>query len=520
MSRYAYHTYLTVGDADIFTVVCLPEREGKFPTIIARSPYVDTEQDLSEEQIVESRTRANEWLLREGYAVVMQHCRGRGKSGGFCIPYIHEREDGLFLQQWIREQDFYNGELYLFGESYTASVHYVTAPFAPDIKGAVLSVQDCERYNCNYRNGFFKMGLHGGWYFNMYKKKQGLKKAYTPDVYRMLPLSDLSYSVLGERAEDFDAILAHPDRDDPFWQSRFGGGEAHEAIRHTRIPIMLVTGFYDIYGGGVFDMWNSLDDEARSLCALAVHPYDHGGTPNTQPVRFEGGMLTEHLGNYYKLEWLESIRKGTKPPIPRGKVTYYRLFDGWCCDEFLPGRERVRIPLGEGLVEYTYNPFAPATFKGGLSANFGGNAWQDEPSSRYDVISLFTPEFDEDTVIKGKMSARLSVSSDCEDTCFYVRLSVGKEEGWYGLRDDITKLSAFAAEYRPGEEIEIDFSFDEIAILMKKGERIRIDISSSAFPLYVPHTNTRGLYSEAREARVAHNAVVLDRSYLELPIEK
>ncbi|MBE6645295.1 MAG: hypothetical protein E7612_07975 [Ruminococcaceae bacterium] len=71
--------------------------------------------------------------LDAGYAVVFQHCRGRGKSGGDCIPYVYEREDGLALQQWIREQASYNGELYLCGKSYLSSVHFVTAPFADDI---------------------------------------------------------------------------------------------------------------------------------------------------------------------------------------------------------------------------------------------------------------------------------------------------------------------------------------------------------------------------------------------------
>ena len=520
MSRYAYHTYLSVEGAEIFTVVCLPEREGRFPTIIMRSPYVDSEQGQTEQEIVGSRTRATEWLLRAGYAVVMQHCRGRGKSSGFCIPYIYEREDGLFLQQWIREQDFYNGEIYLIGESYTASVHFVTAPFAPDVKGAVLSVQDCERYNCNYRNGFFKMGLHGGWYFNMYKKKQLSYKAYTPDAYKMLPLSELSLAVLGERAEDFDAILAHPDRDDPVWQTRFGGGEAHEAIRHAHIPILLVTGFYDIYTGGVFDMWKTLDDETRALSALLVHPYNHSGLAKDQPVPFEGGMLTEHLGDYYKLEWLESIRKDAKPPVPRGKVTYYRLFDGWQCENSVESTTRARISLGEGRVNYTYNPAAPASFNGGLSANFGGNAWQDAPNSRYDIISILSDRFDEDTCVEGRITARLRVSSDCEDTCFYLRLSLEKEEGWYGLRDDITKISNFVADYTPGDEVTLDFSFDEIAILIKKGERVRVDISSSAFPWYVPHTNTRGLFSAATSARVAHNTLILGESYIELPVGK
>ena len=518
MSHYAYYTYLSVDGAEIFTVVCLPDREGKYPTIITRSPYVESEDPLTEAEIAAARCRSNAWLLREGYAVVSQHCRGRGKSGGFCIPYIHEREDGLFLQEWIRQQDFYNGELYLFGESYTSSVHFVTAPFAPDIKGAVLSVQDCERYNCNYRNGFFKMGLHGEWYVNMYKKKSLPKKNYTTDSYRMLPLSSFSETVFLEKAADFDAILAHPDRNDPFWETRYGGGEAHNAIRTAGIPILLVTGFYDIYTGGVFDMWRGLDEATRALSALAVHPFHHGGRGETQPINFENGTVAAAFGEY-KLAWFESIRHGTPPPIPRGKVSYYKLFDEkWCCDDFYDAATRRRIPLGQGRHDYTYNPYAPATFPGGLSANFGGNAWQDPPNSRYDILSILTPTFSEDTYVKGKMTARLCVASDCEDTCFYLRLSLEKEEGYYGLRDDITAISRYAPAYRPGDEITLDFSFDEHAFLIKAGERLRIDISSSAFPHYVPHTNTRGLFSEATSAKVAHNSVFLDGSYLELPI--
>ena len=517
MSHYAYYEYLQVDGAELFTVVCLPEGEGQYPTLVLRSPYVDSAASADEEAIRDSLCQAHAFLMRAGYALVYQHCRGRGKSSGDCIPYIYEREDGLALLDYIRAQSFYNGEIFLMGESYTASVHFVTAPFAPDIKGAVLSVQDCERYNCNYRNGFYKMGLHGGWYFNMYKKKSGIKKAYTPDAYKMLPLSDLSCAVLGEHAEDFDAILAHPERSDPFWQTRFGGGEAHEAIRHAHIPILLVSGFYDIYTGGVFDMWRTLDEQTRAQSALIVHPFDHSGIGTNQPVIFEGGAAHEAFPDY-KMRWLESIRKGTPPPVPRGKVSYFTLFDGWRCDDFYGEGTRARIPLGVGRVDYTYNPFAPASFKGGLSANFGGNAWQDEPNSRYDIISLFTPEFDEDTRIKGKMSARLTVASDCPDTCFYLRLSLCKEEGYYGLRDDITKLSNFIPDYTPGEAVTIDFSFDEIAVLLKKGERIRIDISSSAFPFYVPHTNTRGLFSEQRTAAVAHNSVWLGDSYIELPI--
>ena len=62
------------------------------------------------------------------------------------------------------------------------------------------------------------------------------------------------------------------------------------------------------------------------------------------------------------------------------------------------------------------------------------------------------------------------------------------------------------------------FSFDEHAFVIKRGEKLRIDISSSAFPLYVRHTNNKGLFTQQTTTRVADNSVDLEHSYIELPI--
>jgi len=518
MRHQSYYQYLTLNGAQLFTVVCLPCESGKFPTVILRRPYADNERFMSEDEVCGNKLNDYAYWIEAGYAVVYQHCRGTGKSGGDCIPYINEREDGLFLQNWIRKQPFYNGELYLYGFSYLSSVHYVTAPFASDIKGAILEAQDCERYNCNYRNGFYKMGLHGGWYFEMYKKNSALKKNYTPDSYKTLPLSELSKKILGEKAEDFDEILRHPDRNDEFWSTRYGGGEAHNAIKHAGIPILLVTGFYDIYTGGIFDMWRDLDESTRELCALVVHPFDHSWNGEHQPISFENGTVKEAFG-LYKVDWLNSIRGKCEPPFERGKVTYYKLFENkWCCDEFCDANDIMKIELGKESVTYRYDPRDPAVFKGGLCTNFGGSAWQNAPNSRGHIITLYTREFDKDTFIKGKMRASLTISSDCEDTCFYVRVSLCKSEGDYGLRDDINQISNFDTEYLPNRQIEMSFTFDEHAFVIKKGERLRIDISSSAWPHYVPHTNQKGLFSEQKIAKIANNTVYLAESYIELPI--
>ena len=520
MSETAFCHNLQVDGAELFTVVCLPDEVGQYPVVLFRSPYVDGEEHVPEAELCESKREQHAAWLNAGYAVVFQHCRGRGKSTGDCVPYIYEREDGLALQAWVRQQPFYNGELYLCGGSYLSSVHFVTAPFAPDVKGAVLEIQDCERYNCNYRNGFYKIGLHGGWYVGMYKRKSELKKSYTKDSYKMLPLSDFSKTVLGEAAADFDEILRHPERDDPFWHTRYGGGEAHDAIKHANIPILLVTGFYDIYTGGIFAMWNGLDEATKAKCALAVHPFDHSGKGEAQPISFENGTLKEAFENY-KVRWADAVRGKCEFPFAQGRVTYYKLFDGqWCCDGFEEGSEKATFSLGEGSVSYTYNPYAPASFAGGLSANFGGTAWQDPPHKRYDVVTVYTPVFEKDTYVKGKMRAMLKVRSDCEDTCFYLRVSLCKAEGDYGLRDDITQISNFDATYLPNSEIELAFSFDEHAFVIREGERLRVDISSSAFPHYVPHTNCRGLFSKQSTAKIARNTVVLEQSYLTLPIAK
>lgn len=513
-----YHEYLT--DAKLFTAICLPNETGKFPTVIFRTPYLDPKDIETDEKAVDAVEIATSTFMENGYAVVFQHCRGCGRSGGDCIPFINEREDGLFLQQWVREQPFYNGEIYLCGSSYTSSVHYVTAPFASDIKGAVLNVKDSERYNFMYKNGFYKSGLNGSWYVEMYKKNSLKNKNYVPETCNTLPLLDFSKTVFGEKVEALDEILRHPNKSDDFWNTRFGGGEERDAIKHANIPILLTTGFYDIFTGGVFDMWNALDEETKAKSALIVHPYDHGCIPSGQPIQFDTATVFQKYGDYH-VKWWDFIHKGKEPFIELGKVTYYKLFgDEWCTDDFSQPEKNMTFKLGEGERSYVYNPYAPATFKGGLSTNFGGNAWQDEPNSRYDIISVFTPEFEKDTFIKGKMKAKLCVKSDAEDTCFYVRLSLVKEQGYYGLRDDITQISNFNINYKPNTEIELDFSFDEHAFVVKKGEKLRVDISSSAFPLYVRHTNNKGLYSEQTTAKIAKNTVVLDRSYITIFYEE
>ena len=106
------------------------------------------------------------------------------------------------------------------------------------------------------------------------------------------------------------------------------------------------------------------------------------------------------------------------------------------------------------------------------------------------------------------------MSSQLDFACSF---SLCKSEGDYGLRDDINQISRFCPAYVPGDTVEMEFSFDEHAFVIHKGEKLRIDISSSAYPHYVRHTNRRGLFSEQTTAVCADNTVILEKSTLTIP---
>ena len=544
--RYEYRSFM---GADLFCVFIAPEKEGKFPTIVIRQPYHETLRFTSEEEILKSITEGSVRRLERGYAIAYQHCRGTGKSTGDFIPYINEYEDTNDFYNLIRQQPFYNGELYLDGGSYLSSVHFCAAPWGDDIKGAVLAVQDSERYNIMYRNGCFKVGLHGGWYIGQYKKHtyyskdnpDGIKRNFYDDSFMTLPLTKLSETVFGAPCKDFDECILHPDPKDEFWKTRFGGGEAHDAAKHANIPILLRTGWYDIYTGGVCDMWNSMDDETRAKSALVISPNDHGETLSADGVYFANSRCEDNFGSTFGLDWFDHIRGTGECKIPQGKISYYRMFEGrYDTADTIKSDKTMKLTVGDKAVTYTYNPYTPPKFKGCLSAGFNGSAFQDAANSRADIVSVYSEPFEKDTFVKGKIKAKLAVSSDCEDTCFVLRISIEKkpgtfemrpdiseelrekrmaEGGDFGLRDDIRTLCFELGDYTPGTKVSLDFVMDEHAFLIKAGERLRYDIASASAGHYVRHTNKKGLFSTRTEAVIAHNTVYLDESFVELPIE-
>ena len=505
----------------LYTYGALPPEGETRGIVFGRNPYAREEPvDMP------AYALAHRGILKHGYAYVHQHVRDTGMSEGVWIPYENEREDGLATLEWLRRLPHYGGEIFLSGGSYFATAHFCyldTNP--PDVKGAVFLVQDLNRYNIAFRNGFFKLG-HGNYFVTGYRKKDKSCPRNGDVSLADFPLADFSRRYWGKPLPVFDNRIKHPRPDDPYWRSGEpgSGAECLGAIEKSTMPILLETGFYDIYTEGVCEMWRSMSTARRSQCALVIDAYDHGGSMATWAKgtrgEFPGGSRAD--AGISDLAWFDYCRTGRPTTFAKpGRTRYYALWENAWKDapELVDGERIVRFALGEGARTWVYDPKRRLPqFPGSGGIDRGGMQLQPLPDFRDDVVSFILPPIEERLDVRGRMTMELSVLSDCEDTCFYVRVSVDKGDGnWYLLRDDITSLSFAVGKYVPGTERSISFRFADHAFRLVKGDVLRVDVSSGNSQ-FAPHPNVVGDAFACSSPKVAHNTVYPERSFLKLPV--
>ena len=527
------HMVKTHDGTELYTLTAVAQKNKKYPVIIQRNPYyLNTPKDLA------FRKKSLKKRNLEGFAYVIQHCQGTGKSGGDFIPYVNEAADGMDLLEWVRKQDFYNGEIYISGGSYSSTVHgaYLNTP-QPDIKGIYWAVQDTERYNIIYRNGFLRLQLHSSWYLKMYKKNSAIQRKQRMAKFNSFPLKGLTRRVFGTLAEDYETILLHPDQKDPFWKTPgYGGGEYANALVNAKIPTFFIGAWHDIYITGMIDIWRKLAPAHRNQCVFMITPFEHSylkRRKNLAPELFSpGGCPSEYAGiESQDVYWFKHLREGTPlNHFTKGQITRYVLFgDRWetsadigsnsryCKFYLAENRELTATPPQTGKITYTYDPRNPATFKGACHGNFGGVELQDAPNSRQDIISFISEPFEEDKTVEGDFYGKLFVTSTAPDTCFYLRLSIVKNDRAFGLRNEIDSICRTNQNFAPGKEAVIGFKIAAHSFKVAKGERLRLDVSSSCWPYFQLHSNFRGNQALQRRTQIAKNTIVTGKSFIAIP---
>ena len=121
----------------------IPQLTGPRPTLLVRSVY----------------GRGFPWAFlfgglfaERGYHVVIQSCRGTGGSGGPYQPWQHERADGQATLAWLRQQDWFTGELATIGPSYLGYTQWALAAAAPpELRAMIVQVGAAAAYPLFYR---------------------------------------------------------------------------------------------------------------------------------------------------------------------------------------------------------------------------------------------------------------------------------------------------------------------------------------------------------------------------------
>src|SRR5262245_27742274 len=95
-----------------------PEAPGRYPVLLARTPYLKTGLRLSEWA---------RWFASRGYVFVVQDTRGRGDSEGTFEFFAGDGKDGYDSIEWLATQPWSNGRVGTLGLSYLGTVQWLAA---------------------------------------------------------------------------------------------------------------------------------------------------------------------------------------------------------------------------------------------------------------------------------------------------------------------------------------------------------------------------------------------------------
>lgn len=117
-----------------------PHRLGKRPTLLICSVY-NTRTDATNQAI--SRATAE-----QGFNVVVVNSRGAFGSTGEYQPFLSERKDAPHIIAWLKQQEWFNGELCSEGASYLGYSQWPIARYA----GSLLKAMSTQATGSNFRD--------------------------------------------------------------------------------------------------------------------------------------------------------------------------------------------------------------------------------------------------------------------------------------------------------------------------------------------------------------------------------
>jgi len=473
------------------TDVYLPEGEGPWPAVLSRTPY-------------NKRRAAARGFTRQGYAVVAQDMRGRFASEGENLPFIGcgwvDHQDGADTIAWIRRQAWCNGKVATTGGSALGITQNLLAPTAPKgLLAQYIVVAAASMYHhAAYVGGALRKSQVEGWL----------------------------------RGNRFDAnatkmFVEHPAYDE-FWR---GFDAVRECARITA-PAMHVGGWFDTFSAGTVAAFVSRQHRggkgARGRQKLVMGPWAHGISlfGKVGELRFpKAGAPAKYNAASWFAWHLKGEESGAKD-LPA--VAYYVMGD--TSDRRAPGNEwrfaddwpvphvptayyfhadgklsTARPPGAAGSTpqrRYTFDPADPCPTVGGCNLNLPkGPRNQNRIEGRKDVLTFTTEPLAGPVEVTGHPTARVHLASSAVDTDLSVRFcdvypdgkSYLMAEGMLRVRyrDGFEKPTPLP----PGKAVEVEVELWPTSIVINRGHRIRVAVTSSNYPRFDVNPGTGKPYA-------------------------
>ncbi|MFQ5721606.1 MAG: CocE/NonD family hydrolase, partial [Candidatus Aminicenantales bacterium] len=138
---------------------------------------------------------------------------------------------------------------------------------------------------------------------------------------------------------------------------------------------------------------------------------------------------------------------------------------------------------------------------------------------RNDVLVYTSPTLEKGLEVTGPITVILYVSSSAKDTDFTAKLvDVYPDGKAYNIQQGILRAryrEGFTKKVwmKKGEVYKIQIDLDATSNYFKKGHKIRVQVSSSDFPLWERNLNTGGNNYDETEWVVAKNTVYHSKKY-------
>ncbi|WP_205874806.1 CocE/NonD family hydrolase [Mycobacterium camsae] len=485
-----------------------PDSQGRFPALLAASPYPRQMQDFGAPAGFIEAGVTDFWVPR-GYAHVIANLRGTCGSGGtFGFLDAQERQDMYDLVEWVAAQPWCDGNVGMIGISYFAMSQLEAAVERPPHLKAIFPVAvTADLYEAASHHGLFSSS-----FVTPFLAMTGLTSERSDKLWRSLPVS-LIRRVLhtprlhkkfatmnGESAVTMlrqliklphnphpwdelwlDTAVNHPTRDE-WWDER----NLLPLLKEIDIPVYLGCDWENVplHLPSTFAAWKGLSDNA----CVRMGMLDKFGL--TWPWE---SMHTEALA------WYDHWLKGRDTGITEGPPVRY----------FLPGADEWRTAESWPPPEATYREFALRA-DGTLSEDegtpgaceylvLGAGLGRVKPSA-IDPPALLTwtsAPLTGDLDLVGDFELRLVASATAMDTAWMVTLQdvapdghvTDVTAGWLraSLREVDQAASRPGAPVLPcrnpqavpiGEDVEYRIPLVANARRLRPGHRIRLVLAS------------------------------------------